>query len=58
MLPGVVDGTVDLILRLQGPDRLDIAGGSVDQALDDSVLSSLPGRFQTIFNEKTKYRYA
>ena len=57
MLPSVVDGTVDLVLRAQGPDRVDITAGSHDQALDDEVLSSLPGRFEQIYNEKTKYRY-
>ena len=62
MLPGVVDSTVDLVLRLQGPERSDIAAATssagVDQSLDDQVLASLPGRFQLIFNEKTKYKYS
>ena len=58
MLPGVVDGAVDLVLRLQGPERSDISAGAIDQAADEEVLSSTPGRFQLIFNEKMKYKYS
>ena len=58
MLPNVVDNTVDLVLRLQGPERLDIASGIVDQSLDDGVLSTIPGKFEMIFNEKTKFKYS
>jgi hypothetical protein len=58
MLPAVVENTVDLVLRLQGPERLDVASVLIDQSIDDQVLSSIPGNFQLIFNEKSKFRYS
>jgi hypothetical protein len=57
MLPGVVDGTVDLILRLQGPERPDVGAGVIDGSIDQAVFDKLPGRFQLIYDEKTKYKY-
>ena len=58
MLPAVVENTVDLVLRLQGPERLDVASALIDQSIDDQVLSSIPGIFQLIFNEKSIFRYS
>ena len=58
MLPPLIDGTVDLVLRAQGPERVDVANGAIDQTLDDEILNSLPGGFCQIYNEKTKYKYA
>jgi len=57
LLPPIIDGTVDLVLRTQGPDRLDVANGTIDQTQDDEILSSLPDGFSQIYNEKTKFRY-
>ena len=58
MLPGIVDGSVEMILRLQGPERCDVTAGAIDPVTDEAALGSLPGRFQLIFNERTKYRYS
>ena len=57
MLPPLIDGTVDLVLRTQGPERIDVANGSIDQTLDDEILNSLPDGFCQIYNERTKFRY-
>jgi len=58
MLPGVIDGTVEMIMRLQGPERQDVSAGVVDPAFDEAALTSLPGRFEVIYNEKSKYKYS
>jgi hypothetical protein len=58
LLPPIVDGTVDMVLRAQGPQRTDIARGNIDQALDDQLLNNLPGGFVQIYNEKTKFKYS
>lgn len=58
LLPPIIDGTVDLVLRTQGPERNDVANGSIEQALDDAILSSLPNGFCPIYNEKTKFKYS
>ena len=46
LLPGIVDGTIELVLRNQGP------GSSIDcsDAIEDSSL--LPGEFKLLFDER------
>jgi hypothetical protein len=50
LLPGVIDGTIDLVLSTQGPDR-------PANATDDSILANLPFKFELIHNEVTGFFY-
>ena len=45
MLPGVVDGALELVLGAQGPDR-------PPHASDEALLTSLPGRWRLLLEEK------
>lgn len=48
LLPGVIDGTIDLVLSTQGPDR-------PPNASDDAILANLPFKFELIHNEATGF---
>lgn len=50
LLPGVVDGTVQLVMETQGPE-VDI------NASMDFTKKELPGQFQLIFDEASQWMY-
>lgn len=47
LLPGIVDGTIDLVLRNQGPR-------SSDEEKDSSLL---PGAFKLLFDESQEFEF-
>lgn len=51
LLPGVVDGALQLILDSQGPDR------TTDGDLDGFLSHSLPSSYQLIYNEAKGWKY-
>lgn len=51
LLPGVVDGAVQLVLDTQGPD-VDINASTADFSTKE-----LPGQFQLLFDEATQWMY-
>lgn len=55
LLPGVIDGTLDIVLRAQGPERDEMEG--TDEEKDAAILASLPGRFQLLHEESSGYMY-
>ena len=58
LLPDVIEHTISLVLASQGPD-LPASSLTNPTACDanNPVLTSLPGRFQLIYNEDTEYEY-
>jgi|LauGreSBDMM110SN_4_FD.fasta_scaffold105315_2 hypothetical protein len=51
LLPVVVDGALDLVLRAQGPDRQ-------PEHTDEALLSSIPGQWQLLLDEGGKYEFS
>ena len=53
LLPGVVDGAIDLVLKVQGPTA---RSGATDGTVDpDSDI--LPGAYKLIFDEKAGFEF-
>lgn len=52
MLPGVVDGAIELVLGSQGPD---IAPGAMEG--DKELLANLPPGFELIYDESNGFEY-
>ena len=55
ILPEMIDGCMELVLGCQGPDRP--RKEDRQDAADAAVLASLPGKWELLHNEKTKYFY-
>jgi hypothetical protein len=51
LLPGVVDGAIELVLGAQGPDSKECTN-------DAEILSNLPQSYQLIFNEQSGYAFS
>jgi hypothetical protein len=51
LLPGVVDGALDLVLKVQGPD-LDLS-----QCADSSSAESLPGAYSLLYDESLGFEF-
>jgi hypothetical protein len=51
LLPGIVDGALDLVLTTQGPDR------PSRRKDDKAILENLPGQFELLYDENTKFEY-
>ncbi|RYH20005.1 hypothetical protein EON65_24950 [archaeon] len=49
LLPGVVDGALELVLATQGPDVQDLSSPGPPE--------TLPGQFQLVFDEAKKFVY-
>lgn len=59
LLPNVVDGAISVVLAAQGPDLpVSAMKDSTTSDARSSVLNNLPGQFQMIYNENTKFEYA
>jgi hypothetical protein len=52
LLPGVVDATIEIVLQSQGPDR------PSRRKDDKEMLSSLPGKFELIYDEAAGFKYS
>jgi hypothetical protein len=59
LLPNVIDGTIQLVLDLQGPSRPPPNNSSsVSVQRDNAVVNGpLPFEFQVLMNEHTGYMY-
>jgi hypothetical protein len=66
LLPGVVDGSIELVLRSQGPDRparandeaMGLFGDTRPGGLSATDAPPLPGAFRLIFSEGSPgYQY-
>lgn len=58
LLPGIIDGTIELVLGLQGPGRpAPSADNTHSKERDRDVLKSLPGQFQLLYDEGNNYMY-
>jgi hypothetical protein len=59
LLPGVIDGTIDLVLRSQGPDRpADATDESLSQAgIGKESQSQPPNDFRLIYDESLGFEY-
>jgi hypothetical protein len=51
LLPVVVDGALELVIRSQGPDVPDLS------AVQFHPKDSLPSNYDLIFDEKTNWHY-
>lgn len=56
ILPDMVDGCMGLVLGCQGPDRP--RKEDRQDAADAALLDNLPGKWELVHNEKTKYFYS
>ena len=58
LLPGIIEHTIDIVLAAQGPDLPSsaITNPTASDARNE-VLNNLPGRFQLLYNENTKFEY-
>ena len=57
LLPGIIDGTIELVLGLQGPGRPCPTENQHSKERDREVLKSLPGQFQLLYDEANNTMY-